>query len=73
MVDERIDVPNNFLLSEYIVCIIVSFFFSEVLDPLQAKSMEYLNKFGKMYVISGTATDINHDGIADSNGLVIPS
>ncbi|CAJ55253.1 Ectonucleotide pyrophosphatase/phosphodiesterase C27A7.1 [Caenorhabditis elegans] len=57
MVDERIDVPNNFLL--------------KVLDPLQAKSMEYLNKFGKMYVISGTATDINHDGIADSNGSVI--
>lgn len=39
---------------------------SEVLDPLQAKSIEYLNKFEKMYVISGTAIDGNHDGIADN-------
>uniref|UniRef100_A0A1I7TP44 NUC domain-containing protein n=2 Tax=Caenorhabditis tropicalis TaxID=1561998 RepID=A0A1I7TP44_9PELO len=57
MADGRISLPNNFIL--------------KVMDPLQAKSIEYLNKYEKMYVISGTATDLNHDGIADSQGTVI--
>ncbi|CAL2044712.1 unnamed protein product [Caenorhabditis brenneri] len=57
MADARITVPNNFVL--------------KVMDPLQAKSVEYLNKFEKMYVISGTATDLNHDGVADSQGTTI--
>ncbi|CAI2353944.1 unnamed protein product [Caenorhabditis sp. 36 PRJEB53466] len=54
MADAQVTFPNNFIL--------------KVLDPLQAKSVEYLNKFGKMYVISGTATDANHDGVADASG-----
>ncbi|UMM34704.1 hypothetical protein L5515_007660 [Caenorhabditis briggsae] len=54
MADARIQLPNNFVL--------------KVLDPLQAKSVQYLNKYEKIYAISGTATDLNHDGIADSDG-----
>uniref|UniRef100_A0A8R1HSQ3 Uncharacterized protein n=2 Tax=Caenorhabditis japonica TaxID=281687 RepID=A0A8R1HSQ3_CAEJA len=52
--DAMVSLPNNFIL--------------KVLDPLQAKSIEYLNKFEKLYVITGTATDNDHDGVADSNG-----
>ncbi|PIC24275.1 hypothetical protein B9Z55_017676 [Caenorhabditis nigoni] len=55
--DTRLELPNNFVL--------------KVLEPLRAKSLQYLKKYETLYVITGTATDLNHDGVADSDSSII--
>ncbi|KAF1751645.1 hypothetical protein GCK72_018199 [Caenorhabditis remanei] len=47
-------------------------FLKNVLFPLSEKTAEYLDRFGKLFVMSGLATDSNLDGISDSDssGLV---
>ncbi|CAL2044711.1 unnamed protein product [Caenorhabditis brenneri] len=42
-----------------------SVFVKNVFEPLSLKTEEYLQRFGKLFVVSGLASDANLDGISD--------
>ncbi|KAJ1357975.1 hypothetical protein KIN20_016258 [Parelaphostrongylus tenuis] len=48
-------------------------FVNDVLDPLNAYTRSLVDRFGQLFVVTGTAYDYNYDGIADKETRSIPS
>ncbi|CAB3399011.1 unnamed protein product [Caenorhabditis bovis] len=43
-------------------------FVNRKFEPLRSKTLNYIKQYGKVYVISGTANDVDHNGVVDGKG-----